>query len=202
MIASRMLFAILVLTFIIEMRLIPDRRPIHWMCVVRQAHTTQHRPFCVSTAVLSFFHSDHSDFGNNLSSAVQSMEFAGDRARLKLKIFCGMLCCAVPCRAYAASVRLVIGIRSSTLFICMRLFFASLWQNRKSIIISTYRRCSSFCIYLFCSALPRRRFCLSFLVCFSLLLLLLLLLSFCLCLLIVVCLTMFGWRASMRTKVI
>lgn len=48
----------------------------------------------------------------------------------------------------------------------MRLFFASLWQNRKSIIFSTYRRCSSFCIYLFYSALPRRRFCLSFLVCF------------------------------------
>lgn len=197
MIASRMLFAILVLTFIIEMRLIPDRRPIHSMCVVKQAHTTQHRSFCVSTAVLSFF----------IQIILNSVKFLAQQCKTWNSPVIeqgwnwkySVVCCAVPCRA---SVRLVIGIRSSTLFICMRLFFASLWQNRKSIIISTYRRCSSFCIYLFCSAFPRRRFCLSFLVCFSLLLLLLLLQSFCLCLLIVVCLTMFGWRASMRTKVI
>lgn len=44
----------------------------------------------------------------------------------------------------------VVGIRS-TLFISSCFFFASLWQNRKSIIISAYRRCFFF---LFCCVPP------------------------------------------------
>lgn len=194
MIASRMLFAILVLTFIIEMRLIPDRRPIHWMCIVRQAHTTQHRSFCVSTAVLSFFHSDHSDFGNNLSSAVQSMEFAGARARLKLKIFCGMLCCAVPC-IYSLCAACYWHTLFNIVYLYAALFRFALAKSEINYFLHIPPLLFFLYLFiLFCSSTPKILF-----VFFGLLLLLL---SFCLWMLIVVCSTMFGWRASMRTKVI
>lgn len=197
-----MLFAILVLTFIIEMRLIPDRRPIHSMCVVRQAHTTQHRSFCVCLLrYWVFFHSDHSDFGKIFSSAVQNMEYAGDIARLKFKLFCGMLCRAVP-----FIYSLCAACYWHTLFNIVYLYAALFRFALAKSEINYYLHIPPllFFLYLFIlfgSSTPKILFVFFWFVlvcccCF-----------YCCYRFVYVCWlwffsTMCGWRASMRTKVI